>query len=464
MHTFTRTIISQIKLKRTSLLIYYLVATVAPLWSQNNLVPNHSFEEVDDCFLEYGDIPSAPPWQIVPEPENSPDLFHYCSTSAFYSPPAGCMMVEPFEGEGMIAQAHNIFAEERVYVRLTDTLPWEKDIYVAFSVIPEAQCSEPPNQLCYSNTQCLAFSDFAFQFLDVVLKPDSVLTNTEEWITLRTCYRSKGTEDFVLLGNYRLGSETRLDCRLIDDLNFSYSYFDEIIVAPFEVVPDTIILCGDETLDIDATFYDLPIAWSDGVQGAIRTIDESGRLIALGDTGRCSLRDTTFVVKIPDEPQTIPLLICDGEDLLLESPVPAIWPNGDTSSTYLITEAGLYEAILLTDCDEKTRTYLYDVTDDSCDITHFVPNVFSPNRDGINDELSFFFKGQFNYSGVLRIFDRWGSLVYEINVDQDTLNPQWDGTFNGKPLASGVYIWAYQYTVGKDEQRKMVSGDVAMLR
>jgi len=247
-----------IQFLQIGLLSCCLFSILGGVMGQTNLVPNHSFEEVDDCFLEFGDIPSAPPWLIVPEPENSPDLFHYCSTSPFYGLPAGGMEIEPFEGEGMIGQVHGIIAEERVYVRLTDTLPLNKDIYVAFSVIPEEQCSEPPNQLCYSNTQCLAFSDFAFQFLDVVLKPDSVLTNTTEWITLRTCFRSKGTEDYVLLGNYRLGSETILDCRIIDEFNYSYSYIDEVIVAPFEVVPDTIILCGDETLEIDATFYDLP--------------------------------------------------------------------------------------------------------------------------------------------------------------------------------------------------------------
>jgi gliding motility-associated-like protein len=434
---------------------------LAPANGQVNLVPNHSFEEIADCFLEFGDIPKAPPWQVVPEPENSPDLFHYCCTSPFYGLPAGCNQVDPKEGEGMIAQAHNIPSEERVYVRLTDTLPLNVDIYVSFSTIPEAKCGIPPVFLCYTNTQCLAFSDFAFQNLNVILEPDTIISNTVAWSTLRGCYRANGSEDFVLLGNYRL--QTEVDCDTIGLGNFAYSYFDEIIVSPFDVIPDTLIICDDETLEIDATFYDLPIRWSDGVRGAIRHISDDGRLIALGDTGRCLLRDTTYIVRIPEEQETIPLAICEGEELLLQAPVSAIWPNGDTSSTFLVTQAGTYQATLLTDCDEKVRSYLYEVAPGACDITYFVPNAFSPNRDGINDQLDFFFASEFTFSGELIILDRWGNLLFQRKVDQSTLPIRWDGTFNGKPLGVGVYVWACQYVSGKDGKTRIVSGDVMVL-
>ncbi|MEL6973513.1 MAG: hypothetical protein AAFO02_25375 [Bacteroidota bacterium] len=134
------------------LLLPLLLGTALFGYSQVNLVPNHSFEDIDDCDLNFGSIPQAPPWQIVPEPVNSPDLFHYCSTSGVYQPPAGCNMIEPKEGEGMIAQAHLIPSEERVYVSLTDTLPLDKDIYISFSTITEAKCGIPPIFLCYTNS------------------------------------------------------------------------------------------------------------------------------------------------------------------------------------------------------------------------------------------------------------------------------------------------------------------------
>ena len=438
--------------------------TFSHIFGQINLVPNHSFEDISDCDLNFGDIPKAPPWQIFPEPENSPDLLHYCSFTSFYQPPSGCLMIEPKDGEGMIAQAHLIPSEERVYVRLTDTLPLHKDIYVAFSTIPEAKCGIPPIFLCYTNTQCLAFSDFAFQNLDVVLQPNEIISNTTEWTTLRTCYRANGSEDFVLLGNYLFEQDIQVDCDTIDYRNLAYYFYDEIIVSPFEVVPDTFILCGDEVINVDATFYDLPISWSDGVQGAIRDISEPGQLIVRGLAGGCFLRDTTVIIKIPEEEQIIPSAICDGEELLLQSPVRAVWPNGDTSMVYRVNEAGLYQARLLTDCDERLRYYLYDVADKDCDITYFVPNAFSPNRDGINDQLDFFFESDFNFSGQLHILDRWGNLLFEQTVDQANSPVSWDGFFRGKPLGTGVYVWAYEYVSGKDGKARVISGDVTLMR
>lgn len=431
--------------------------------AQENLVPNHSFEEVDNCDLQFGDIPKAFPWLIIPEPENSPDLFHYCSTSGLYRPPAGCENIDPKDGEGMIAMAQGIPSEERIYVRLTDTLPWQKDIYVAFSTIPEASCSTFPTLLCYSNTQCLYFSNFAFQNLQVVLQPDSIITNTETWTTMRTCYRADGTEDYVIIGSYRSPTEIRLQCDTIDPLNFSYSFVDEVIVAPFEVVPDTIIICGDESVEVDATFYDLPISWSDGVLGAVRDLDRGGQFIAFGDTGGCLLKDTVTVIEIPEEEEVIPMAICDGEVLPLQTPVPAVWPNGDTTSTYLINEAGSYRAILLTDCDDQLRYYLFDIEDKACDITYFVPNAFSPNRDGINDQLEFFFASEFNFSGELNVFDRWGNLLFQQQVDQANSPVRWDGMFRGKPLGAGVYVWSYEYVSGKDGGTRVIYGDVALM-
>jgi len=44
----------------------------------------------------------------------------------------------------MIDEAQNILPEERGYVRLTDTLPLDTDIYISFSTLPEAKCGLPP--------------------------------------------------------------------------------------------------------------------------------------------------------------------------------------------------------------------------------------------------------------------------------------------------------------------------------
>lgn len=80
----------------------------------------------------------------------------------------------------------------------------------------------------------------------------------------------------------------------------------------------------------------------------------------------------------------------------------------------------------------------------------YVPNIFSPNRDGQNDE--FLASGNVAIVGLesVVIYDRWGNLVFE-DYDQDTgrLNPifMWDGRFNGESVEQGVYTYRVEAKV-----------------
>ena len=130
----------------------------------------------------------------------------------------------------------------------------------------------------------------------------------------------------------------------------------------------------------------------------------------MGDVGHCFLIDETLVIKLPDETDTINVVLCEGESTTLESPVPTLWENGDTSRNLSIRRPGTYMANLLSDCGDKLRKYV--VVEKECLIQYFVPNVFSPNGDGINDEAAFFFNSEFDFLGELSIFDRLGNLLY----------------------------------------------------
>lgn len=68
-----------------------------------------------------------------------------------------------------------------------------------------------------------------------------------------------------------------------------------------------------------------------------------------------------------------------------------------------------------------------------------LPNVFTPNGDGDNDEFMISVKNAKTLH--LTIFNRWGNVVFEIT---DT-SPTWDGKINGYLAAEGVYF--YEYTV-----------------
>lgn len=65
-----------------------------------------------------------------------------------------------------------------------------------------------------------------------------------------------------------------------------------------------------------------------------------------------------------------------------------------------------------------------------------IPNVFTPNGDGINDLFFITASGLTEFN--LIIVNRWGELMFET----DDPNEGWDGTFNGNKCSEGVYFYS----------------------
>ncbi|MEI9933434.1 MAG: PKD domain-containing protein [Ferruginibacter sp.] len=71
----------------------------------------------------------------------------------------------------------------------------------------------------------------------------------------------------------------------------------------------------------------------------------------------------------------------------------------------------------------------------------FIPNTFSPNEDGVNDHFYPEGNGLFKIK-TLRIYNRWGQVVYERNNFLPNDESQgWDGTFKGVKLNSDVFVY-----------------------
>ncbi|MBT8220151.1 MAG: gliding motility-associated C-terminal domain-containing protein, partial [Bacteroidia bacterium] len=109
------------------------------------------------------------------------------------------------------------------------------------------------------------------------------------------------------------------------------------------------------------------------------------------------------------------------------------WQDGSTASSFLIQEAGNY-GVTVTDafgCVGEDDISIME----QCPTQVYVPNAFSPNADGINDEFQIL--GNDIISSRLIVFDRWGNIVFEGEHTDEI----WNGTFNGKQAPTGTYIW-----------------------
>jgi gliding motility-associated-like protein len=95
----------------------------------------------------------------------------------------------------------------------------------------------------------------------------------------------------------------------------------------------------------------------------------------------------------------------------------------------------------------------------------YAPNIFSPNGDSFNDFFTLFGDLEdFAQIEFLRIYDRWGGLMFEgralpLNDEQRG----WDGTWRGKKMLPGVYTWLAEIRLA-DGGVIEKSGEVTLLR
>jgi gliding motility-associated-like protein len=96
----------------------------------------------------------------------------------------------------------------------------------------------------------------------------------------------------------------------------------------------------------------------------------------------------------------------------------------------------------------------------NADLFVHIPNAFTPNGDPLNSHfgLSGITQGVAQFK--MSIYNRWGQQVFY----SDDVNIKWDGTFMGKPVEQGVYVYLLQYTNPKQTQWYYFNGEVNLLR
>lgn len=148
--------------------------------------------------------------------------------------------------------------------------------------------------------------------------------------------------------------------------------------------------------------------------------------------------------------------LCTADSYRLRGPSPQTrWSDGSTGPELLITESGTYAASF-TDPGGCT---VRDTIGVFFRPKVYVPNAFSPNDDGLNDDFLPGFSAVELSGYRLEIFDRWGNALF-LSGEPDR---GWDGTSRGRDCLPAVYLYlieAITATCGKT----VWSGDVLLVR
>ncbi|SEL80770.1 gliding motility-associated C-terminal domain-containing protein [Chitinophaga rupis] len=136
------------------------------------------------------------------------------------------------------------------------------------------------------------------------------------------------------------------------------------------------------------------------------------------------------------------------------------WSTGSTEPTLTVTQSGTYSVTVANDCGQASDEINVNFT--VCDPKPVFANAFSPNGDGINDRFRPVTQRGMMYGYLLRIYNRWGQLVYS---DADP-RKGWDGSMNNTSHQAnvGTYIWWVTYTKDLKEPPVILNGLVNVVK
>jgi gliding motility-associated-like protein len=105
-----------------------------------------------------------------------------------------------------------------------------------------------------------------------------------------------------------------------------------------------------------------------------------------------------------------------------------------------------------------TITKILTVRDE---LVFFVPNSFTPNGDEFNNAFVPIFTSGFDpFEFNLTIINRWGELIFESN----DATVGWDGTYDGKIVPDGMYVWKIRMKNNENDKKYTYTGHVNVLK
>lgn len=191
--------------------------------------------------------------------------------------------------------------------------------------------------------------------------------------------------------------------------------------------------------EIFGAFY----LWNTGSGSNKITISGFGDYWLEIDQNGCKLRDT---IKVTPRPKPLVNLgvdtgICKYKPVILTTGSSVfdsyLWSTGATTPSISVNQTGSYYVTVTKSACEASDTI--QVLTGDCDV--YIPSAFTPNYDNLNETFGVVENTTLQFFS-LQIYSKWGQLIFSSN----DVTKKWDGTFKGKKMPNGSYLWMLNYT------------------
>jgi len=217
--------------------------------------------------------------------------------------------------------------------------------------------------------------------------------------------------------------------------------------------------CDYVTLSIPPQGNGVKYKWDNGDTALSIKVFKTGKRSITISNKFCTITDTAYIDMLPKPGVNIgaDTNICDMQFITLNVSDSGeyIWNTGETSSSITVSKPGTYRVTVTRNgCMASDSINLF------CDTWYYIPSAFTPNNDGMNS--SFGVIGEDIRALTMKIFSRWGELLYE----GTGINSQWDGTYKGTQCPEGAYMYSISVK-GMRRGRLIIetfSGSVTLLR
>lgn len=206
--------------------------------------------------------------------------------------------------------------------------------------------------------------------------------------------------------------------------------------------------------------------WNTGASTSTISVNASGNYSVVISDGNCSNSDTAIITFAPTPFVELgpPKSICKDSTLLI-APYPTdpsfsyLWNTGQTVPQINIANPGVYILTATNNCGNESDTLV--VSRAQCECYVYIPNTFTPNGDGVNEEFKPGYECDIR-EYEFRIFNRWGEQIFY------SAHPSfgWKGNVNDDtdaPMGVYVYYLRYESQQEKNGTREM-RGYVNLIR